>query len=215
MNDVEPHPAFLAALHSPELVDALPRLLAYAERSLRRMGWGEDRDHICGEAQAQELVHSAVETGLRGGRIWKEGMSLETYLCGIMWSELSHRRRGSRRGRKMDLDEVAEPMAPSSRRNERLAACLLLEQIKRAIVGDAEVEALVASIEGGGEKPADHAATLGWTPELVKAVKARMKRRLAAAGLDKDDDGDGSEREGGPRGAPEAGQLPRRGLSHR
>jgi DNA-directed RNA polymerase specialized sigma24 family protein len=191
MTKAAPHPPIPEALCSPALREALPRIFEYAARTLRRAGWAEGKDYVPGEAEATEVINDAIETCLRGGRTWKEEMSLEAFLCSVIWSEVSHRRRSTARRYVVGLDDIAEPMAPSSRRDDRFAACRLLARIKHAIGGDPQVEELFAIIESGAEKPAARAVALGWPPERVKAVDARMKRRLAAAGLEKDDDDDG------------------------
>ena len=185
---VLPRPTLAEALSSPAFEAALPKLVAYAARAVRRAGWGEGRDQIPSAVEAEDVLHDAIEACLDGTRTWPEDMALETYLCGVMWSQVSHLRRDAARWDATCLDDVAEPAAPSSRRDRRHDARRMIAAVEQTLMNDPETYALFTMIVDGEEKPTDYAAALGWTPERAKTVRVRMNRRLAAAGLCEGDD---------------------------
>jgi DNA-directed RNA polymerase specialized sigma24 family protein len=189
MATVVPHRSCFEALHSPAFKAALPGLVAFAARRLRRAGWAEGRDHLPSAAQAEEVVNEAVALLLSGGRSWPDDLDFKAFLRGVIRSLVSNERRDAERWPTATLDAIAETAAPSSRRDDRLAARRLLALIEPAVGNDFEMRALFSVIVEGAVKRADQAAALGWTPERARAVLARMNRRLSALGLcDGEDD---------------------------
>src|SRR4051812_41844635 len=104
-------PTLTQALRSPAFEAALPKLVAYAARLVRRAGWGEGTDHIPGAVEAEDVVHDAVEACLGGTRHWPLGVDLETFLCGVMRSQMSHMRREAARRSTTCLEDGVEPPA--------------------------------------------------------------------------------------------------------
>ena len=84
-------PTLLESLHSPELERILPRLVSYADRRLRRIGWAEGRDHKPAATEPEELVADAVDAALSGKRVWPDDLDLATFLEGITSNEVQHR----------------------------------------------------------------------------------------------------------------------------
>jgi DNA-directed RNA polymerase specialized sigma24 family protein len=200
MDIVLPHPTLIQALGSPAFKEMVPQLLAYARRRLRRAGWAEGRDHAVCEADATDVLHGMIESCLSGERGWKEGVPLYAFLCNVMRSQVFHRLR--RAQRVSYVDDTAEPFAPSSRRDDVIQARRLLAAVEHALAPDPETSELLATMAGGSSERAEKANVPGWTPGRVKAVRAKMNRRLAAAGLrDGEDDEDESRSDGSPRSA--------------
>lgn len=201
MTQPSPRLTIAEALRSPEFREALPRIYAYAARLVARAGAARV-DAIPGESEANAVLNRAVVTCLEGTRTWKPGISFETFVCGVIWSQVSHGRREALSSPEVPMDDAAEQIAPSSRRGAQGRASRILARLDACLENEPEVAALCAVIDDGAEKRAQQVAALGWTPERVKAVRAQLKRRLTAAGLEEDDDDDGPGRDGGPREAP-------------
>jgi DNA-directed RNA polymerase specialized sigma24 family protein len=177
-----PRPTLVEALHSREFEAMLPWLVASAERSLRRVGWAEGKDHIPAGAEAEELVSEAVEAALSGKRVWPDDLELHVFLAGVMRSQVEHRYAKDRRKRAhaRDTNGAEERTAPSDDLHRRRELCAAVE---RELGEDVEMRALFGAMAGGALKPAERAELLGWTPAHEKTVHVRMNRRLSAAGL--------------------------------
>jgi DNA-directed RNA polymerase specialized sigma24 family protein len=210
MTMVDPRPSLTQAINSPAFLAVLPRLVAYAARRLRRVGWAEGVDHLPSAAEAEEVVNDALVSCLSGDRVWPRELALETFLRGVIRSQVSHQRRNATHWQGTSLEDMIDAAAPSSRRGERLDAGRLLISIEQAIEPDPEMRALYTAIVDRAGKRADLAAALGWTPEHVKAVRARMNWRLAALGLHDGDEDERAPRDRSPREAPAPRRSPRR-----
>jgi DNA-directed RNA polymerase specialized sigma24 family protein len=198
-------------LGSPEFEEMLPRLLAYAARLVQRAGWAEGRDHGPGAVETEDVLHDALAACLDETRHLPEEMKLENFLRAVMWSQVSHLRRAAALRATACLDDVGEPAAPSSRRDAAIDARRLLAAVARVCAADPDIHALFTVIVDGENKRADHAAALGWSPERVKAVRVKMNRLLAAAGLHESDDDEQPRSERSPRAtAPPPGGARRR-----
>jgi hypothetical protein len=205
---VVPRPTLHQALFSPEFGAVLGRLIAYAGRRLRRVGWPEGRDHLPGAAEATEVVDAAIDSCLSGARVWPEGVPLEGFLRGVIRSVVSHWREQAEGLPVTALDEIAEGVAaPSSRRDAVLAARRLLRAVERELADDADLSALLANMAGPATTRAERAVELGWTPARVTAAYVKMNRRLRAAGLHDGEDDERPRRDRSPRNAA----APRRG----
>jgi DNA-directed RNA polymerase specialized sigma24 family protein len=177
-----PPPKLVEALHSKEFEEMLPRLVAYAARRLRRYRWAEGDDHRPAAAEAEEVVSDAVEAALSGKRVWPDDMSLETFLSGVMWSQLAHRyanEKQARRG-KRTVDRVEERAAPNDVVYARRA---LLAAIEVELAKDTELYTLFEAMCAGAYTPGERATRLGWSPERERLVHRRMNRQLAATDL--------------------------------
>jgi DNA-directed RNA polymerase specialized sigma24 family protein len=177
-----PPPKLVEALHSKEFEEILPRLVAYAARRLRRYRWAEGEDHRPAAAEAEELVNDAVDAALSGKRVWPDDMSLETFLAGVMWSQLEHRYDKEKQARRIrrGVDRVEERAAPSDLVHARRS---LLAAIEAELAKDPELHALFDAMCAGAHTPAERAAMLGWSVGREKMTHERMNRRLAAADL--------------------------------
>jgi DNA-directed RNA polymerase specialized sigma24 family protein len=211
MATVVPRRSCFEALHSPAFEAALPGLIAYAARCLRRADWAEGRDTLPSAFQAEEVVDEAVACCIEGGRSWPEGLDFEAFLRGVIRSLVSNERRDAERWPTATLEAIAETAAPSSRRDDRIAARRLLGLIEPAVENDFEMRALFAVILEGAVKRADQATALGWTPQRVTAVCERMNRRLAALDLCDGDEDERAPRDRSPREAATPRRKPRRG----
>jgi DNA-directed RNA polymerase specialized sigma24 family protein len=195
-----PPPALIQELGSPAFKEMLPRLSAYARRCLRRAGWAEGRDHAPCEAEATDVIDGAVESCLAGERRWKAGVDLFTFLCNVMRSQVYSRRR--RAERVSYIEETAEPLAPSSRRDAVMDARRLLAGIEQAVEPDPETSALFTTMVECFDSDDELGDELGWSPRQIRTVRARMNRRIFAAGLQQgEDDEEESRSDGPPRGA--------------
>ena len=175
----------------------LPRLVAYAARRLRRAGWGDGRDYAPAGSEAEDVVHKAILSCFLGKRPWPPGMPLERFLLGAIKSVAYHEVEARRRRREDGLEDGEERAAPASQRDAAMDRRRLIAAIERDLEGkDPEVETLFAAYmdAGGDSTRGDIAEALGWTPERVTRVRARMNGLLARMGYESDDDDERLER---------------------
>ncbi len=196
-------------MHSPTellaiLEEATPRLVAYAARRLRRVGWAEGDDDIPSAVQAEEACANAIVSFLDGTRSWPEDVGVETLLYGIIKSQIFHARHSGVQ-ETTPIEDAPELAAPPSRRDDAIDGWRLLSAIGQVLAPDRETSALFDAMRDDNTTPAMQAAALEWTAERVKAAHVKMGRRLDAAGLKYGDDDERRDRS--PRAAP----APRRG----
>jgi DNA-directed RNA polymerase specialized sigma24 family protein len=180
MPEPSPDPALTARIRSRQFTEDYPRYLTYASRRLRRRGVEGD-----GGIQAASIVSDAALACLSGARTWPANLDFHRFFRRVMRSLMSHelgRRRAERRRREgsPEPDEVA---AASARAGEVQDARREVAAVVRALAGDTRAVELLGALADGAEKPSDVAEMLGWSPAQAKAVRVRLKRRLAAAGL--------------------------------
>jgi DNA-directed RNA polymerase specialized sigma24 family protein len=175
------------ALHSEAFVSILPALLAYASRRLRRIGWASGIDRAPSAAEAGDVVNGAVEACLEGAWVWPDDMDLETFISGVMWSQLGHQKRKASRTWTRSLED-AEELAAQRVLEELVEHRRLLAAVGATLADDDEASAVLRAIDDGNTKRAQIAAELGWSVERLKAVRVRMNRRLAAAGVGEAED---------------------------
>ena len=173
--------ALLVAMRSANWDELLPKLAAYAERRLRRVGWAEGRDQAPSKMAVMEAVDEAVARCLSGKRSWHTDVDLETLLCGVIRSIISSAKKADTRepvdpvGDDVDLihnpdaNEVAE-----AERSDILTAAAACAQ------GDPDLEELylIVTSEEGPTKREDIATALGWPVARVSAARVKLQRRL-------------------------------------
>jgi DNA-directed RNA polymerase specialized sigma24 family protein len=200
-----------ALIHSPAFVEMLPRLCAYAVRLLAHAGLVEGRDTKPSGDERDELLDETVVLFLAAEQAWEEGVSFEQHLGNVMRSRAGHvyRAQRRRRTREADIEDVQEPPAPPSDRDDAIVLRSMLDERKQVFEGDPETRALYETTLRTRGADADLEKALGWGNNKLRAVRERMNRRLAAQRYDekKGDDDDGSPGDRPPRAAP----APRRG----
>jgi DNA-directed RNA polymerase specialized sigma24 family protein len=179
-----------AVIRSPAFRESLPRRRAYAALLLRANNVREGEGWASAAAQPGDIVNEVVADCLDGTRGWGEGVPFDSFFRDAIKSKVYHRCSGERRRRGTPIDEIDEPTAPPSRREERRDACAELAVVREALSVDARTRAVLEAIEGGASSRAEVAAELGWNPKEVSLARKAMRRRLAAAGLrgDQEDD---------------------------
>jgi DNA-directed RNA polymerase specialized sigma24 family protein len=206
MEKVVPHPELVELLHSPELRRILPELIQYADRRLRRAGFVSTPASASVAAEAEDMVADAVVRAHLGKRPMRANMTLKTYLCGIMWSLVGHKRKAETL-RQGDGAETAEdlPAAPSFR-NERIDANGFVGELRREIEGDDEVEALFVLLADSEKRltEAEQAEALGLVEDRFRAAKGRLRRRVKAVRARRE----GRDDERDPREGPACDPAP-------
>jgi DNA-directed RNA polymerase specialized sigma24 family protein len=208
MDKVVSHQILVELLRSPELRRILPELVQYADRRLRRAGFVSTGASANAAAEAEDMVADAVVRAYLGKRPMRASMSLETYLCGIMWSIVDHKRKAEKLRRGEGAEAAEELPAAPSYRNETIDTKGFVGELRREIEGDDEVEALFALLADSQDRltEAEQAEALGLTEDRFRAAKGRLRRRVKAVRErregrnDERDSRDGSARDPAPAG---------------
>lgn len=178
-----------AALREADWEALLPRLVAYTERRLRRVGWVVGKDEEPSAVSVEEVINLAIDKCLIGSRNWNEDdpPELGAFLCGVIKSISSISRKKRKRDRTDSIEDIgpdaADP-APSiesvlgeaddeGRRAVRAA-------FEACVKGDDKLESLYLAIIDGNLKREEIAKALGWTPDEVSAARNKLQRRLVA-----------------------------------
>jgi DNA-directed RNA polymerase specialized sigma24 family protein len=177
-------------IRSPAFQESLPRRHAYAALLLRANDVCEGEGWASAAAQAGDIVNEVIADCLGGIREWGEGEPFERFFRDAIKSKVYHRCCWERRRRGPPIDEIDELAAPPSRREERRDACAELAAIREALSTDARTRAVLEAIEGGATSRAEVAEALGWNPNEVSLARKAVRRRLAAAGLLRDQEDD-------------------------
>ena len=175
----------ISALRDANWEELLPRLVAYAERRLRRAGWARGLDHQPSAMEAQELVNKAIEKCLNGERLWSDDApDLEIFLCGVIKSLCSSARKSAVRSRVMLIDDAGanapSGLPPADEALAERGRSEILEAFAASIKGDEELEDLHRAILEGHTKREQIAEALQWSVERVSAARVKLQRRLVA-----------------------------------
>jgi len=175
-----------AALRGADWEAILPRLLAYANRRIRRVGWYRGVREEASAMSAEELVHTAIDRCLDGSRTWNgDGpLDLERFLCGVIKSLCWNAKKGALRHPTNALEDSDEASrAPSA--EEQLATAederAVLHAIEACTVDDADLTSFYLAVLDGNTKRDEIARVLGWTPERVSVARRKLNRRLTVA----------------------------------
>jgi hypothetical protein len=163
----------------------LPRLAAYAETRLRRVGWAAGKDQQPSGASVKEVVNIAIERCLDGQRkTFTAADDLETFLRGVIRSVVSDTKKGAVRGKATPTEDAGlntssdEPLADEilaeNGRSDILAAAAACAE------GDPALETLYLTVLEGYVKRDDLAEVLGWSAAEVTAARNKLQRRLLA-----------------------------------
>jgi hypothetical protein len=178
-----------SALREADWDALLPRLVAYAERRIRRVGWIIGKDEEPSAMSVEEVINDAIDRCLTGSRTWgvDDPPELGAFLCGVIRSITSISRKKLKRNRTDSVeDRGVEPADPTpsiesilsdeddeGRRAVRAA-------VEACVKGDDKLESLYLAIIGGDVKREAIASTLGWSPDEVTAARNKLQRRLVA-----------------------------------
>jgi DNA-directed RNA polymerase specialized sigma24 family protein len=180
MPEPTPDPVLTARIRSREFDGNYRRYLAYVSRRLRRVDAAGDTG-----IEAESIVSQATLACLEGARTWPPELDFHRFFRRVLRSLLAHaleHRRADRRRREgsPEPDEVA---APSDRAGEIRDARRKVEAVMGAASGDPGIEEMLGALADGAEKPSDVEEMLGWSPAQTKAVRMRLGRKLAKAGI--------------------------------
>ena|GEM_PF-2434855 len=176
-----------AALRGAAWEALLPRLIAYARRRLRRVGWYDGRYEEPSALSVEELVQSAIARCLDGTRTWNEDdpPELEAFLCGVMKSLCWSAKKAALRHPEEAIDgDAAAPAERPSPEQELVSAedeRRVLAAIEAVTVDDGALRDLYRAVLDGHTKRDAIAVALGWTPDQVSVARRKLNRRLADA----------------------------------
>jgi hypothetical protein len=178
-----------AALREADWEALLPRLVAYAERRLRRVGWIVGKDEEPSAMSVEEVINDAIDRCLTGSRTWgtDDPPELGAFLCGVIRSITSISRKKLRRNKADSVEDIAVDLADPTPSVERILADeddegrrAVLAAVEACVKGDDKLESLYLAIIDGDLKREALASTLGWTPDEVTAARNKLQRRLVA-----------------------------------
>jgi DNA-directed RNA polymerase specialized sigma24 family protein len=175
-----------AEISSPAFLEALPGYVLHAAYLLREKGMREG-SCTAPAIEAWDVINDTVADCLSGVRRWSEAIPFSRFFRDAIRSKVYHRCHLARKRQPESIEDVDEPMAPSSRRIERTDACAELALVREALAGDPRTQALLDALENGAEKRAEIAEMLGWKPDAVTLARDAARRRLAAAGVRRDE----------------------------
>lgn len=163
----------------------LPRLAAYAETRLRRVGWAAGKDHQPGGASVKEVVNTAIERCLDGSRTtYTAGADLETFLRGVVKSVVSDTKKAAVRDKATATEDAGLNASSDEPRADEILAENCRSDILAAAAGCAEgdpaLETLYLTVLEGYVKRDDLAEVLGWSAAEVTAARNKLQRRLLA-----------------------------------
>jgi hypothetical protein len=176
-----------AALREADWEGLLPRLVSYAERRLRRLGWTVGWDEEPSAVSVEQVINDAIERCLEGSRTWNVDAppELGAFLCGVIKSITSTERKKEVRS-KLDLieDGAASARDPALTVDELLqqeeGRAAICASIELCVEGDDKLELLYLAILDGTVKREEIATALGWTLNDVSAARIKLQRRLVA-----------------------------------
>jgi DNA-directed RNA polymerase specialized sigma24 family protein len=162
----------------------VPLLVADAASRIRRSKWLRGRDELPAAAEAEELVQDIIAIALSNRRVLPDDMDLLTFLRGLLWSELWNRRRAAKRRARVIGGEIPDAVEDEKERaDEALGRRALLARVEKLIEDDEELLAFYGAMAQEHTKRNEIAEALGWTSDRVSAVRKKLNRRLASAGL--------------------------------
>jgi hypothetical protein len=167
------------AIATANLEEILPRLAAYAEKRLNRVGWFTTTKLQTHKMNPKELVDLAIERCLSGKRHWNKQSGypdLESFLRSVIKSLVSAAVKSDERNH-VDLDDegnvdVAADGGVANTRTEVVAA------IENCASDDEELSAFYVTVLDGHTKREDIASALGWDVNRVSAARVKLQRRL-------------------------------------
>lgn len=174
------------ALRHADWDDLLPRLVAYAEWRLRRVGWSAGQDREPSAMSVQQVINTAVQTCLEDRRRWPESCpDLEIFLKGVVKNIVWNAKRAALRDKadptpdpgtdmSADLPAADEVLAEEQGRAAIFAAC------EECVSDDPKLQDLYLAILDGNTKRDDIARALGWSPDDVTAARVKLRRRLVS-----------------------------------
>ena len=178
-----------AALREADWEALLPRLVAYAERRLRRVGWILGEDEEPSAVSVEEVINEAIDRCLTGSRTWNEDdpPELGAFLCWVIKSISSISRKKKKRNKTDSFEDVG-PDAADPAPNIESVQSEAEDEGRRAVraafeacvKGDDRLESLYLAIIDGNLKREEIAAALSWTPDEVSAARNKLQRRLVA-----------------------------------
>ena len=164
----------------------LPRLANYAERRLRRVGWGAGQDNEPSRASVMEVVNTAIERCLDGRRNWTDNATddLEMFLCGAIKSVTSSAKKAAVRDKATATEDAGAESAHGDPLPDELLAehdrSTILAAAAKCVEDDEELQALYLAILEGHHKPAEIAELLGASVSVINTSRIKLQRRLVA-----------------------------------
>ncbi len=167
--------------------DLVSRLLFYAHRRMRSLGWrGESPGRLPPDLSPEDAVQAAIVKTLTGQRKWspEEGVKLFEHLVGVIRSDLGHlaqswENRALRRESDANLKTIPErASSPEERTIQRSELYSVLEYLEKQNPQLAEIVRLMIKEEIFA--PAKLSERLGCSLKNVYLLKRQLKRSLAA-----------------------------------
>ncbi len=164
----------------------LPKLAAYAEIRLRRVGRAAGYDSEPRAASVQEIVNLAIERCLSGERKWTDNApnDLEQFLCGVIKSLVWSAKKHARRDKAMPTENAGDDVRDEQPGVDDVLAerdrSDVLSAAAKSVEGEDDLEALYLAILDGYLKREELAEVLGWSVDAVTAGRIKLQRRLVA-----------------------------------
>lgn len=162
----------------------LPRLAAYAERRLRRVGWIHGEDLEPGVASVEDVVNTAIDRCLNGDRVWSTNASddLEVFLKGVIKSIVWSMKKAAIRSATTPAADAGvdctHDAVPADEMIAESGRCDVLAAAARCVEGDEDLEAYYLAVLQDGPTRDEIAKTLGWAADKVTAARIKLQRRL-------------------------------------
>ena len=178
-----------AALREADWEALLPRLVAYTEVRLRRVGWIVGKDEEPSAVSVEEVINDAIDRCLTGSRTWndEDPPELGAFLCGVVKSISSISRKKTKRNKTDALEDIGAEVADPTPTIESVLSdaddegrCAVRAAVEACVKGDDKLESLYLAVIDGNLKREEIAAALGWTPDEVSAARNKLQRRLVA-----------------------------------
>jgi DNA-directed RNA polymerase specialized sigma24 family protein len=178
-----------AALREADWEALLPRLVGYAERRLRRVGWIVGKDEEPSPVSVEDVINDAIDRCLTGSRTWNtdDPPELGAFLCGVIRSITSISRKKQKRSKTTSVEDIGVEAADPAPSIESVMSDAgdegrgaVRAAVEACVKGDDKLESLYLAIIDGNLKREEIASTLGWTPDEVTAARNKLQRRLVA-----------------------------------
>lgn len=181
MSDDEEHD-LVEAISTADLEAMLPRLAAYADKRLGRVGWFSTPTRQTHKMNPKELVDLAIERCLLRKRRWKKKShyaDLEAFLRGVIRSLLSSAvKADAREGADLDDDGDVDQIDHATVAGVTNDATEVAAVIEHCAAEDEDLAAFYVTVLDGHTKREDIAAALGWDVARVSAARVKLQRKL-------------------------------------
>ena len=184
--------SYFEGLADHEYEELLGRLVFYANGLAVRYGWGSPKGLPAG-LEVTDLVLGSIEDLLTARRGWdSEDYEMPAVLRGIIRSKFYHLRNLSRTKYEVrtklspeELDQILrDPSSTVPTYREVESYQQLAQAIRECASGDTELELIVVCLEDGISKPREIATELDLPVESVNVLLRKLRRRVAAAGIE-------------------------------